>query len=441
VSALDPDTYLNRPYAPLEKRMQAFITYAKNVPQAARQIRANLRTPLPETFIKHAVGNYGGFADFYRDEVPKLFASVAQKPLQAELAAAIDGAAAAMRGLADWFKAQQATATQKYALGAERFAHMLRATEQVDTPLPRLTAIGQADLRRNLAALEDACRQFAPRATVKDCVVKMRADKPQAGTVAAGVDQLKRLRQFVVDRKLVTVPSDEVAMVQEAPAYNRSNLAYINTPGPYDRGMPSTYFIAPPDPKWTKADRDAYLPGKAFLEFISVHEVWPGHFLQFLHANRSATRSGQLFVGYAFAEGWAHYSEEMMWEAGLDNRDPETHVGQLVNALMRDVRFLCAIGMHTAGMTVAACETMFRDQAFLDPGNARQQAARGTYDPAYLNYTMGKLMIRKLRDDWTAARGGRDAWRDFHDHFLSYGGPPIPLVREQMLGPGKGELF
>jgi uncharacterized protein (DUF885 family) len=145
-------------------------------------------------------------------------------------------------------------------------------------------------------------------------------------------------------------------------------------------------------------------------------------------------------VGYAFAEGWAHYTEEMMWEAGLGDGDPETHIGQLSNALLRNVRFLSAIGLHTKGMTVEESERMFREQAFQDPGNSRQQAARGTYDPAYLNYTMGKLMIRKLREDWTRERGGQEGWqwKQFHDAFLSYGGPPIPLVRKAMLGGGSG---
>jgi uncharacterized protein (DUF885 family) len=205
--------------------------------------------------------------------------------------------------------------------------------------------------------------------------------------------------------------------------------------------MPSVYYIAPPDPTWSKAEQDAYIPGKSSLLFTSAHEVWPGHFVQFLHANRSPFKFGQLFVGYAYAEGWAHYTEEMMWEAGLGNGDAGTHIGQLGEALLRNVRFLCAIGMHTQGMSVASCETMFREQAYQDPGGARQQAARGTYDPAYINYTLGKLMIRKLRADWTANHGGRTAWREFHDRFLSYGGPPIPLVREQMLGTAKGDLF
>jgi len=183
------------------------------------------------------------------------------------------------------------------------------------------------------------------------------------------------------------------------------------------------------------------VPGQADLLFTSVHEIWPGHFLQFLHANRSPDSFGQVFVGYAFAEGWAHYSEELMIEAGLGKGAPEYRVGQLSNALLRNVRYLCAIGLHTKGMSVETCDTMFRKEAYQDPGNARQQAARGTYDPAYLNYTLGKLMIRKLRADWTAAHGGRGAWLAFHDQFLSSGGPPIPLVREQMLGKADGSLF
>jgi uncharacterized protein (DUF885 family) len=128
----------------------------------------------------------------------------------------------------------------------------------------------------------------------------------------------------------------------------------------------------------------------------------------------------------------------MMWDAGIGYGEPEYHVGQLTNALLRNVRFICAIGLHTQGMTVDQCEKLFRESAFSDVGTARQQAARGTYDPAYLNYTMGKLMIRKLRDDWSASKGEEKAWKAFHDQFLSYGGPPIPLVRKQMMG-GKAE--
>ena len=277
---------------------------------------------------------------------------------------------------------------------------------------------------------------------MQQCVTKASAHKPEGNVVDAARHQLDDLRNFLTEKNVVTIPGTEVAKVAEAPPYKRWNFAYINIPGPYETGLPSTYYISPPDPAWTPEQRAAYVPGMGSLLFTSVHEVWPGHFLQFLHANRSSSKFGQVFVGYAFAEGWAHYTEEMMYDAGLGAGDPEMHIGQLLEALLRNVRFLSAIGMHTKGMTVAESERMFVEQGFQDAGNAQQQAARGTFDPAYLNYTMGKLMIKKLREDWTASRGGRGAWKDFHDQFLKYGGPPIPLVRKAMLGSSdNGALF
>jgi hypothetical protein len=441
VGTFDPSVYLTRPYAPIETRLKAFIAYARAVPAAAAQIRANLRAPLPKTFIKYGVDGFGGFPDFYRKDVPKVFAEVKKPELQAELTSAIEPAARAMQELADWIKSGEGQAGENFALGPAKFADMLRMTELVTTPLAELERVGRADLDRNTNALRQACAAYLPGATTETCVAKAGADKPSGGAVEGARAQLGMLRQFVVDHDLVSIPGTEQALVAEAPPYQRSNFAYIDIPGTYDKGMPSVYYIAPPDPTWSKADQDAYIPGKSTLLFTSAHEVWPGHFVQFLHANRSPFKFGQLFVGYAYAEGWAHYAEEMMWEAGLGNGAPETHIGQLTEALVRNVRFLCAIGMHTQGMSVASCETMFREQAYQDPGGARQQAARGTYDPAYLGYTMGKLMIRKLRADWTANHGGRSAWREFHDRFLSYGGPPIPLVREQLLGTTQGDLF
>jgi hypothetical protein len=436
LDALDPNVYVSRPYAPLRTRMDAYVKYARSVPAAVRQIRRNMRTPLPRTYIDRAVSGYGGLAEFFTTDVPKVFASVNDPRLQADFRRANAGAAAALRELAAWFAAQRPRATNDYALGAGLFREMLWATERVGVPLAELERVGRADLERNLRALRDACASYAPGRSLDECTRRVRATKPTEGPVAGARRQLARLRQFIVENNLVTIPGAEQADVAEAPPYNRANLAYINIPGPYETNLPSTYYIAPPDPAWSPQEREEYLQGEMPLLFVSVHEVWPGHFLQFLHANRSPSKFGQVFVGYAFAEGWAHYAEEMMWEAGLGSRSPEVHIGQLMNALLRNVRYLSAIGLHTGGMSVAESERMFREQAFQDPGSARQQAARGTYDPAYLNYTMGKLMIMRLRDDWTASRGGRAAWREFHDTFLSYGGPPIPLVRRAMVGGG-----
>jgi hypothetical protein len=436
---LDPALYLTRPYAPLETRMRAFIDYARGVPRAAEHARANLRTPLPRTFAHLGRLTLGGLAGYYEKDVPQVFAAVEDPGLQAELREAIAGAAAATRDLDAWFARLEDEAAEMedgYAFGPERFRRMLRDSERVDLPLEVLEAAGRRELERNLAALREACAAYAPGLSLADCVERVQAEKPVGGPVEAARRQLAGLRSFLEETNLVTIPGDEQALIAESPPYQRWNSAYIDIPGPYDRHLPSIYYIAPPDPSWTPAEREAYVSGEADLLFVTIHEVWPGHFLQFLHSNRAESEIGQLFVGYGYAEGWAHYSEELMWEAGFGAGEPRLRIGQLQNALLRNVRYLVALGLHTGGMTLAEAERMFREQGFQDAANARQQAARGTFDPAYLNYTLGKLMVRKLRDDWTGPRGGRRAWREFHDRLLSYGGPPLPLVRRTLLGPG-----
>jgi hypothetical protein len=437
--AIDPEIYLSKAYAPLETRMRAFIAYANALPRATEQIRANLRLPLAAPIIDYGARAFAGYADFFGGDAPKVYAEVRDAKLQAELAAAATRAAGAARALSGWLAAQRPTATQDYAMGPQLFARMLAETEQVTVPLDRLEAIGRADMDRNLAALREACGKFMPGAGLHDCVERVSGKKPAGGPVAEARRQLPQLRAYILEHDLVTIPGEQQALVETAPPYNAQNFAYIVTPGPYEKNLAAVYYIAPPDPSWSREEQQKYIPGEDDLLFTSVHEVWPGHFLQFLHANRCRSRIGQLFVGYAYAEGWAHYTEEMMWDAGLGAGSPEVHIGQIVQALKRDARYISAIGLHTRGMTVAESESLFLDGAFLDPGNARQQALRGTYDPAYLNYTLGKLMIMKLRDDWVATRGGRKAWKSFHDQFLSYGGPPLPMVRRLMLGDRAGD--
>ena len=435
---LDPNVYVSREYAPLPERMRAYIRYARNIPRATQQIRANLQGPMPRTYVQLGHIIFGGLGRFYANDVPGVFKPVNDAALQAEFREANAGAIEAMKSLDAHFTSLEATADDSFPMGAARFAEMLWTTEKVDVPLARLKEIGERDMERNLAALRQACARYAPGASLKDCTQRAKAEKYPEGPVAAATKQLGELRAFLVARKVVTIPSPEQAGVAESPPYQRWNAAYINIPGPYETNLPSTYYIAPPDPAWTPKEQNDYVPGKTDLLFISVHEVWPGHFLQSLHAKRAHSKLGRVFTSYAFAEGWAHYTEEMMYEMGLGDGDPATHVGQLLNALLRNARYLSAIGLHTGGMTVAQSEALFRDKAFQDAGNSRQQAARGTFDPGYGNYTLGKLMIRKLRDDWTANRGGRAAWQSFHDEFLAHGSPPIPVIRQVMLGPDAG---
>jgi uncharacterized protein (DUF885 family) len=431
---IGPDVYLTREYAPLPDRMRAFIKYEKALPAFLSTMRSNLRTPLARPRLEVAKGVFDGYVTFFRDTVPGLFASVDDAALQGELKEANATAIGAFSEARDWLAAQLESATNDYALGADRFLQMLRMSEGVEITLDELRAAGKRDLERNLEALKSACAQYAAGETVQACVLKMKASKPADGPVAAAERQLPMLRQFIIDHDIVTIPSDEIAQVGEAPPYRRFNAAYIQVPGPYEHGLPSIYYIAPPDPTWSEADQKAYIPSENDLLFISSHEVWPGHFLQNLYSNR--TRLGNVFGATTYSEGWAHYCEEMMWHAGLGNGDAAAHVAQIVNALLRDVRFISAIGLHAEGMTVEQSEQLFETQAYQDRGNALQQARRGTFDPNYLSYTLGKLMIMKLRADWTTSQGGTLDLRGFHDKFLSYGEPPIPIVRRYMLGAG-----
>jgi uncharacterized protein (DUF885 family) len=435
---VDPSVYITVPYAPKEQRLKAYIKFLQNIPRAAEQMRANIKAPMATSFVDYAKSAFGGFVAYYPGDGMAAWKGVGTPDDQQALKAATDNAVKAMQQTVQWVEGQRAASKPSFALGREKFQRMLADTEMVTTPVDQLERIGRADLAANQKLLGEACGRYAPGASLQACMEKMNADKPAGGAVAGARAQLAGLKQFIIDHNIVTIPGPEEAKVEEAPPYNRQNFAYINIPGPYEKNLPSVYYIAPPDPTWPEAVQDGFVPGQADLLFTSVHEVWPGHFLNFLHANRSKFMFGRVFVGYAFAEGWAHYAEEMMRVEGVGGGTDETLVGQLSNALLRDCRFISAIGMHTGSMTQAQSFDLFRNQCYQDEGNARQQAARGTYDPAYLNYTMGKLMIRKLRDDWAASRGGQKAWKAFHDQFLSYGGPPIPLVRQQMLG-GKAE--
>ena len=448
VGNLDPDLYLSRNYAPLDVRMKAYIKYARGIPKMAKDIQDNLKGPLPRTYVELGIANFGGYVDFYKKDVTPVFASVSDPAMQKDLSDADENAAQAMANLRDYLIGLRKTANDNFALSKDLYAQMIKDTEQVDVPIDQIEAAGRADLQRNTDMLKSECAAYLPKGSLAACVAKMDAKKPQEGTLEAARRQLTMLRDFVQKNNVASIPGDQQALVAEAPPYNRENAAFIQVPGPYEKGVTATYNIAPPNAKWSKAEQAEYIPSEATLLFTSVHEVWPGHFLQFLHSNSNPDKLEAIWVGYGFAEGWAHYAEEMMYEEGLGKGDPEMHIGQLRDALLRDVRLLSSIGLQTEGMTVAQSEKMFREQAFQDPGNARQQAARGTYDPAYLNYTLGKLMIRKLRTDWIAkmhGSGGAAAagapagddhalWHDFHDKFLSYGGPPIPLLRKEMMG-------
>ncbi len=438
--AINLDQYIIRNYAPAVHRAGAVIKLCTNLPGYLAQARSNLKAPFPRPWIDTALLQTKGLLEFADKDVRQQLGMIAI-PLanQAQIDPALDTCKRALAEHATWLEQQQPRGTQAFALGEARFMKMLAETQGVETELTRLKAVAEDDLRRNLTAIEEAAHAVDPKRSVREVVLALAEDRPTGDEVIAlATQQTEMLRRFVVDRRIATVPSMDVALVRESPAFKRWNSASLDSPGPFETTpLESFYYISPPDPKWPIEEQRAYLPPRADLMFTTVHEVWPGHFLQHLHIRKHPSPVLQSYCTYSNTEGWAHYTEEMMFDAGVGGGTPQARVGMLKEALLRNVRFVVAIGEHTGGMTVEQAAKLFEDKGFVDPGNARQQAVRGTFDPMFLSYTLGKIMIRNLRADWQKKNVGATIG-DFHDAFLSYACGPIPMIRRAMLGNDAG---
>ncbi len=432
---LSPSVYVTREYASKEERLASLTAHLQKIPAYLQQMRQTLEPPFPLPFVRTALVGFGGLASHFESDLPALFADVDNEELQGAFAKALGSAVAALRDVEVWLELRLEDATDDFALGEERYRELLWRSYRIDLSWQSLKRVAQADLARNLELLSATCQIVDPDITIAECAARVREDKPEEGAVARANQQLPELKEYLISADIIGIPSEETAFVAEAPAYRRTNSAYIEIPGPYEQGLPAIYYIVGPDPEWPPEMQRQYVPGEADLLNTSVHEVWPGHFLHSLYVKRSGNRMGKLFWNGMLSEGWAHYTEELMQEAGLGEGQPLLRVGQILDALMRDVRFLSSIGLHVEGMSVETSRRMFAELAYLDPGNAQQQALRGTYDPGYFVYTLGKLIIRKMREDWTAERGGRAAWKEFHETLLSHGSAPLPVLREAMMGP------
>ena len=432
--SLSPSVYVSRDYAAKAVRLAALTAHLENLPAYLRQMRETLEPPFARPFVRTALVRFTGLASHLADDAPPLFADVEDEALQSAYAVATQTAIGALRDLAAWLEMRLQDATEDFALGEERYGALLRQSYRIELDWRALKAVAEADLERNLDLLRSACASIDPDLAIGDCAARVRDDKPDSGAVERANEQLPELKAHLLSADIMGIPTEETAYVAEAPAYRRTNSAYIEIPGVFEQGLPAVYYIAGPDPAWPPEVQRQYIPGEADLMNTSVHEVWPGHFLHSLYIKGSANQLGKVLRNGMLNEGWAHYAEELMQEVGLGAGQPLLHVGQILDALMRDVRFLSSIGLHVEGMSVDESRRMFAELAHLDPGNAEQQALRGTYDPGYFAYTVGKLIIVKMREDWTAKRGGRAAWKEFHETLLSYGSAPLPELRKVMMG-------
>ncbi len=454
--AKDPDLYssgitsdafvmISRTFAPPEQRLKSLTSRLKLMPNVLAQARKNLDNP-PRIYTEIAIEQIDGNRDFFADDVPAAFADVKDAALLAEFKKADDTVIAELEDYKAWLEKDLLRRSGgSFALGADTYTKLLDANEMITTSLPDLLAVAEADLKRNQQALADAARKIDPTKTPAEVLADAKKDFPPASQLLGVVQSnLDGLAQFVRDKQIVDLPQAPPARVVETPPFLRATTsASMDTPGPFEKVATEAYFtVTLPDPAWPKEEQDALLSFwyRPQISNISVHEVWPGHYVQFLYAKDYPSDVRKVFSAASNFEGWAHYCEQMMLDEGLHADDPQYRLAEVHLALLRDVRFIAGIKMHTQNMTIAQAKDMFVKDAYQSGPVAESEAKRGTADALYGYYTMGKLMILKLREDYRAKTGEAYSLKDFHDAFIRLGPIPLPLIRKAMLGD-VGNLF
>lgn len=454
--ATNPDRYsggitsaayviMRRAYAPATERLKYLIARELKMPAALAEAHNNVANP-PRIYTQIAIEQIDGNINFFKNDVPAAFKEVTDPQLRADFQKSNDAVVAA---LGDYKKYLQNELLPKsngsFSIGTDTYAKALAANEMIDLPIDRLLAIADADLKRNEEAFQATAKKIDATKPADTVLASIQADHPPAGDLLKVTqDTLDSLRQFLIDHHVVTVPPSQPAKVKETPPFMRSTTsASMETPGPFEKTpLDAFYNMTLPDPRWAAAEQADFMRQwyYAAIANVSVHEVYPGHYLQFLYAKQFPSDVRKVYYTASNAEGWAHYAEQMMLDEGFHDGDPKYRLAQLQDALLRDVRFIAGIKMHTQGMTVDAATNLFETAGHQPHPVAVSEAKRGTSDPLYGYYTMGKLMILKLRDDYRAKQGAAYSLQAFHDAFIKLGPLPLPLVRRAMLGE-VGSLF
>jgi uncharacterized protein (DUF885 family) len=436
------DGLMKRAFAPPADRLRSVIARLKAAPAVLGALRVNVANP-PREFTDLAIRMGEGSIGFFRDDV-RVWAKEAaggDAQLLAELDAANAGVVKAMQETVAWMKNTLLSKSNgRYAVGAENFAKLLLYEELVDIPLDKLLAIGEATLRRDQEAFMVTAKKIDPSKPAAAVMKALSADHPtEADLIPAARRTVEKARKFLLDRHIVAIPSEVRPTVVETPPYARNgSFASMDTPGAFEtKATEAFYYVTPPEKDWDAKHKEEHLRlfNKSVMQIITIHEVFPGHYIQFLYAKQFPTKTRKLTFCNSNVEGWAHYSEQMMVEEGYSGGDPHIRLAQLSEALLRDCRFVVGIKLHTQGMTVEQGAQFFEKEGYQEAASAFEEARRGTYDPTYLYYTLGKLQIYKLRADYRKAKGKDYQLETFHNEFVRQGGIPIKLMRRILL-PG-----
>jgi uncharacterized protein (DUF885 family) len=437
--------YMERSYAPLEQRMEAMARLLRQVPGYLEGVRSLVQPPMAKPVLDANIESYQGIAGFYAGDLAAFLRRHPLGSLDREVEEARTVALDAVGVFVEFLKGLQKGAVPEFAIGGQMYSDMLRYGERLDLPLSQVEAAGERDLRRNQERLREAARQMAPDLSVEQAMARLAQGHPSAEQLIAETrDVLEEIRGYVVDHQVTAVVSDVRAMVKETPPFMRLAFAAMDTPGPFESAATeSFYYITPVEPDWSPQQAEEWLRNfnHETLRIIGIHEVYPGHYVHSLRERQTHSEVAKVFGAYSFVEGWAHYCEEMMLEAGYGAGEPRLVLAQAKEALVRNCRLLCSIRMHTQGMTLEQATRFFEENAYQEELPAQREALRGTFDPGYLNYTLGKLMIYKLRSDWQSEQGAGYSLGAFHDELLSYGAPPVPLLRSVMLRNDDGRVL
>ena len=443
--AVDVNTYIKRDFAPLAQRVRSIIQVESAAPKLFANARANLVESLPKPYVELAIEIANGSADFLGKDLVTALKDVSDPALMAEFKAANDRAIVELRSYADWLaKERLPKAHTHYALGREKYQQMLRAGELIDLPPEKILEIGLQELKREQAAFAAAAHLIDPTKPAIQVFKDIQRDHPTAESLIPDVRKhLEMIREFVVDHHIITVPSEVRARTEETPQFARaSSFASMDTPGAFEtHATEAYYYVTPTEADWTPQQKEEWLTSFNYYttDVVTIHEAYPGHYVQFLNLNASkAGRAEKIFGSYAFIEGWAHYSEQMLVDEGFGAdgdaiRAAKYRLAQSDEALLRICRLCVSVKTHCEGMSVDEATKFFEDNCYYEAKPARQEAMRGTFDPGYLYYTMGKLQILKLRHDWQVQEGPAYSLRRFNDEMVSHGMPPIRLLREKML--------
>jgi len=432
------DALMKRDFAPKRDRLRSMVTRLRGVPAIFAAARANVVDP-PKEFTDVALARAKGTSGFLAGAVATWARDAAgdDAALLAEFDAANAAAIAASRSFADWLQTDLSPRSRgSYALGEAHFLELLRDSEMVELPLADLLARGEANLRKDHDAFLATARQIDPDRTASQVMTLLGDTHPTADDLIAAVGRsVEAARQFVIDKDLVTIPSEVRPRVEPTPPYARgTGFASMDTPGAFEtHATEAFYYVEPIEPEWDAKHKEEHLRlfNPSVVALINVHEAFPGHYVQFLYSPRFPTKTRKLIGTASNAEGWAHYAEQMMVDQGFGNGDPRIRLAQLEEALLRDCRYVVGIKLHTQGMTVADGARLFVDQCFQEPAVAYVEARRGTFNPTYLYYTLGKLEIQELAADYM--RDKKATLKQFHDAFIAQGALPIPLVRRILL--------